>query len=228
MLKKSTFCIIVVVCLLCMCAISASAGTLTLEQAVAQSDLRDYVLIEKAEGQELSAAIGVNADGDRVLIAAEYGAPIQEWWDRSSPSACFERMIPESVDTEELSVEIDEDPNRYPIVTLYMKKGKQKDKAFVKFMYHPENGWVFYSLAGEYEGVQYTVMEALPIEGERDAQNELDVSEDGTILERIIMSYWDHEPASFSYEKTLQRAAELYHEGTATRLNRWIPYVFLP
>lgn len=228
MLKKSTFCIIMVVCLLCMCAISANAGTLTLEQAVAQSDLSDYVLIEKAEGQELSAAIGVNADGDRVLIAAEYGAPIQEWWDWSSPSACFERMIPESVDTEELSVEIDEDPNRCPIVTLYMKKGKQKEKAFVKFMYHPENGWVFYSLAGEYEGVQYTVMESFDVEDGPEAQNELDVSEDGTILERIIMSYWDHEPASFSYEKTLQRAAELYHEGTATRLNRWIPYVFLP
>lgn len=228
MLKKNTFCIIMVVCLLCMCAISANAGTLTLEQAVAQSDLRDYVLIEKAEGQELSAAIGVNADGDRVLIAAEYGAPIQEWWDSLSTSACFERMIPESVDTEELSVEIDEDPDQYPIVILYMKKGRQKEKAFVKFMYHPENGWVFYSLAGEYEGVQYTVMESFDVEDGPEAQNELDVSEDGTILERIIMSYWDHEPASFSYEKTLQRAAELYHEGTATRLNRWIPYVFLP
>lgn len=228
MLKKSTFCIIMVVCLMCMCAISASASTLTLEQAVAQSDLSDYVLIEKAEGQELSAAIGINADGDRVLIAAERGAPIQEWWEWFSPSACFERMIPESVDTEELSVEIDEDPDQYPIVILYMKKGKQKEKAFVKFMYHPENGWVFYSLAGEYEGVQYTVMESFDVEDGPEAQNELDVSEDGTILERIIMSYWDHEPASFSYEKTLQRAAELYHEGTATRLNRWIPYVFLP
>lgn len=140
MLKKSAFCIIMVVCLLCMCAISASAGTLTLEQAVAQSDLKDYVLIEKAEGQELSAAIGVNADGDRVLIAVEYVEPIPGWLDGFSPSACFERMIPESVDTEELSVEIDEDPDRWPIVTLYMKKGKQKEKAFVKYMYHPEMG----------------------------------------------------------------------------------------
>lgn len=217
MLKKSTFCIIMAAYLLCMCAISANAGTLTLEQAVAQSDLSDYVLIEKAEGQELSDAIGVNADGDRELSAVEYVEPIPEWLDGFSPSACFERMIPESADTEELSVEIDEDPNCWPIVTLYLKKGKQKDKAFVKYMYHLENGWMFYSLTGEYEGVQYTVVEALDAEGGPEAQNEFEVSEDGTILASIIMSYRDTEPVSFSYEKTLQQAAELYHEEIATR-----------